>query len=631
MEAPSETYNAIESSDNAVDAEKYQQKSLRHLDAVVQIVLAVAIMAQVFILFGGVVSREFFGKSWPWSKELSKIVLSLIAFVGGALAYEKGTQISFRYFLDRISYRVRVKIEAGVDTVVFWISLGLGITSIPLMRANLTSYSAILHLPLALHLGPLPLGMFLMAIYALARMYNGRQAWTGIVISSILILGVFVSARLFLITLPGILLLTAMMCGLVLLLLGVPIAFVFIIISAVYVGYGHSVPIVEVGTNVANGITGFLLLPIPLFILAGYLMSEGGLSAQIIRFADACVRRLPGGLWQVTIVSTFLFSGLTGAKVADVAALGTTLSPQMRRRGYPAGETASVLASSAAMGETVPPSTAMIVLGSVTSVSIGSLFLGGVFPAVVTAILLGLAVAVRARTRGPARRDSARISFREICGSAITGIPALIVPVLLIGGIISGLATPTEISAVAVVYALIIVAIMSRGRTLPVLWTVVRDAVTMSGMVLLIVATATAVSWVVSVAAVPDLIVSLLDQMGGGLAPFWILSMAVLILAGAILEGLPAVILFGPIFIPIAEHLGIDPVHYGVLLVAAMGVGTFMPPIGLGSYVSAAVCDVPIATMVRSYIAYGSILILKIVLIAFIPFLTLWLPSVTGL
>lgn len=607
------------------------ERFMRRLDRVVEFILFVALVGEVVVLFGGVVAREIAGKSWPWTSELAEVSLTTIAFVGGAIAYRKGSHISFELLIDRLRPNQRAVLRNVNHVIVFWAAVLLAVVGTPLVLQNFSNSTPIVHLPLAAYLAPLPLGMVLLALYAALESLEYRGHWRSTLATSVAVL----ASTVVLMLLPDVGQVAAIVIGifvlLILLVLGVSIGFLFAISTAVFLLASGAAPLQQLGTSVANGITGFLLLSVPFFIFAGYLMTEGGLSRQIIDFCNAIFGRLPGGLWQVAIGSTFIFSGLTGAKIADVAAIGATLSPEMEKRGYRSSETASILAASAALGETIPPSTAMIVLGSVTSVSIGALFLGGVLPALLTALLLAILVALRAKKLLPKEARPGPVPVREIFRVTLMGIPALVVPIILIGGIISGLMTPTEVSTAAVVYGTVVVAAYARRRSLQVLRKVIFDAAVMSGMVLFIVATATALAWSVTIAGIPRLILDGLTGLGGGEFTFWIFTMLVLVLAGALLEGLPAIILFGPLFLPIALEYGISPVHYGVLLVAAMGVGAFMPPIGIGSYVTAAVCKIPIADMIKPYLIYGIVLVGKIGLIAFVPFFTLWLPGVLGL
>jgi tripartite ATP-independent transporter DctM subunit len=299
----------------------------------------------------------------------------------------------------------------------------------------------------------------------------------------------------------------------------------------------------------------------------------------------------------------------------------------LAREGYRPGEGAAVLAASAAMGETVPPSIAMLVLGSITSLSIAALFVGGIIPAAVIGLCLMLLISVRARIANAPR--SARASRSTLGRAALGAVLPLLMPLILFGGILFGIATPTEVSSFAVLYG-IGLAFFYREMDLRGLGRTVVDSAALSGMVLFILAAASAFSWVLTTASLPQHLVELLHGVNDSSLVFLVGSIALLIAAGTLLEGLPALNVLAPLLLPIAVQLGISPLHYGIVLVIAMGIGAFMPPAGVGFYVCCAIQRTEVEPASRAMMPYLGVLIAGLLVVAFVPALTLVLPHAFG-
>jgi tripartite ATP-independent transporter DctM subunit len=358
------------------------------------------------------------------------------------------------------------------------------------------------------------------------------------------------------------------------------------------------------------------------------VMTEGGLSRRLTDFVISLVGRFRGGMLQVIVVSMYIMSGISGSKVADVAAVGTTMKNVMRREGYDSGETAAVLASCAVMGETVPPSIAMLVLASVTSLSIGSLFVAGLLPAAVIALCLMLLIFFRSRRRAG---ESKKHSPREIAHAGLDAIPALVAPVILIGGIVSGIATPTEVSSTAVVYALVLSLLFYRSIGGRQIWRVMASTAAQAGMVLLITSMASTFSWSLTIAKMPQRIAALFVALHGSATLFMLATIVTLVVMGALLEGLPALLIFGPLLLPMVAQFGIDPLQYGIVMIIAMGLGAFSPPIGVGMFVTCSICDTTMENATRHMIPYLVIVVVGLLLVAFIPWFSLVAPRLLNM
>jgi tripartite ATP-independent transporter DctM subunit len=409
-------------------------------------------------------------------------------------------------------------------------------------------------------------------------------------------------------------------------LLGLPVSFAMLLATLVYLQTTDAAPLVAVPQNMVDGTGNFILLALPFFIFAGLIMERGGISLRLVRFAMALVGGARGGLLQVIVVTIYLVSGISGSKIADVAAVGSVMRGELRRHGYRPDQGAAVLAASAAMAETIPPSIAMLVLGSVTPISIGTLFLGGLLPAAVIAVCLMALIFVMAPRRADGPVMAAGHRLRAVPGAILP----LAMPVAMVAGIRFGVATPTEVSSFAVLYGLVLSVLVYRALPVRRVFALATECAATAGMVLFVLASAQSFAWVLTAANLPQHLVGLLDTAGRSATVFLIGSIVLLILIGSLLEGLPALIILAPLLLPIAAGLGIDGVQYGVVLILAMGVGAFMPPVGIGFYVACAVAESRVEAAARTMLPYLVVLVLGIVLIAFVPGITLAVPHWLG-
>jgi tripartite ATP-independent transporter DctM subunit len=389
-----------------------------------------------------------------------------------------------------------------------------------------------------------------------------------------------------------------------------------------------SAPLIAAAQNTIDGTGHFILLTLPVFIWAGLIMEKGGISVRLVRFATALVGHLRGGLLQVVVVTIYLVSGISGSKAADVVAVGSVLRRELRKQGYKPEEGAAVLCAAGAMSETIPPSIAMLVLGSVAPISIGTLFIAGLLPAAVIALFLMVLIYFLAWKRGtPA---SPRANARELTFAAGGAILPLIMPVIMVVGIKFGIATPTEVSAVAVLYGIVLAAAIYRSIGLRSFFNIAIECGLLAGMVLFIIAAAGSFAWTLTAANLPAALIQTLHLVGDSPTMFLIGSMILLIIVGSLLEGLPALIILGPLLLPIANSLGIDSIHYAMVILLAMGIGIFIPPIGICFYISCAVTEADIEKTSKTMLPYLGVLILGVLAVAFIPWFTHAVPQFFG-
>jgi tripartite ATP-independent transporter DctM subunit len=358
-------------------------------------------------------------------------------------------------------------------------------------------------------------------------------------------------------------------------------------------------------------------------------MEANGMSVRLIELLQRAVGRMRGGLNVVMVTSMVLFSGISGSKMADVAAVGSVLIPAARRTRQNPGSAVALLAASAVMAETIPPCINLIILGFVANLSIGGLFVAGLLPAGLMALAL-IAVSIIAGRR-PAQAEEAEpsIPISGLWGGAIASFGLI---AMIFFGFKSGFATATEISAFAAAYAIIIGSVIFRELGLKSAAHSFVQAATRSGLVLFIVAAAQSLAFILTLQQVPHAVGDFMLALSktNGVWLFMLLSIAVLIVMGSVLEGAAALIIFGPLLLPVAVKLGVDPLHFGVVLVIAMGIGLFAPPLGLGLYGACLIGNVPIEQTVKPILGYLGLLLLCLVVVAFVPAISTALPRAFG-
>ena len=409
---------------------------------------------------------------------------------------------------------------------------------------------------------------------------------------------------------------------------GLPIGFALALAALIFIWVEGTLPGVIFAQQMARGIDNFVLLAIPFFILVGYLMEANGMSVRLIELLQRAVGRMRGGLNVVMVMSMVLFSGISGSKMADVAAVGSVLIPAARRSKQNPGSAVALLAASAVMAETIPPCINLIILGFVANLSIGGLFVAGLLPAGLMALaLIAVSIIFGRRPTAPEEPHAAPVSGLWTGAIASFGLIALIFV-----GFKSGFATATEISAFAALYAIVVGSVVFGELSLTSATHSFIQAATRSGLVLFIVAAAQSLAFILTLQQVPhavgDIMLSLSASQGTWL--FMLLSIAVLIAMGSVLEGAAALIIFGPLLMPVAVKLGIDPLHFGVVLVVAMGIGLFAPPLGLGLYGACLIGHVPIEQTIRPIVGYLGLLFLCLLVVAFVPAISTALPRALG-
>lgn len=416
----------------------------------------------------------------------------------------------------------------------------------------------------------------------------------------------------------------------ILLLIGTPIAFSLgisgVIGFLVYdPGLLHLIP-----QRMYAGVDTFPLMAVPFFILAGELMGTSGILARLVRFADTLVGHIRGGLAHVNILASMIFAGISGSAIADASALGSTLIPAMEKAGYSRRFASAVTAASAVIGPIIPPSIPMIIYAFVVGqVSIGGLFLAGVIPGLLMGLGMMAIVYVIARKRGYATTRR-RASLREIAKAFVEAIWALLMPVIILGGILGGIFTATEAAAVAVAYAIFVGSVITRDLRWRHVAHALSRCVTVSAVVFLVVATSSIVSWLLTANLLPVTLASTLRGITSDPAVFLFLAIVFLILIGCVLDNIAAMIMIAPILTPTAEQYGIDPLHFGMVFVLSSVIGMLTPPVGAVLFTVCGVAKVPMEEVVKESLPLLVWLFVVLLAITYMPPLALALPHLFG-
>ena len=406
---------------------------------------------------------------------------------------------------------------------------------------------------------------------------------------------------------------------------GVPIAFVLGISSLIYL-IKIEMPLVLIPQRMFVGLNSFLLLAVPLFVVAGKLMNETGITDKLVAFASLLLGRLRGGLAYVNIVASMLFAGITGTGAADTSAIGSVMIPAMIKQGYRADYSAAVTAISSVIGPVIPPSLAMLVYAAIAQVSVAKLFLGGVIPGILLGLVQIAIAAFYARVKHhPLRME--KFTFRRSVKITCEAVVGLVMPLIIIGGILSGVFTATESATIAVFYALLIGFFVYRKLTFSKLKTVLLEAGILIGPVLVIIATANLFGWILTAEAIPEKIANLIALMTSNPYLILLLMNMVFLFVGTFMETLASIILLTPIFLPLITGIGVDPIHFGIILVVNLNIGLATPPLGVCMFIACPLAGISIKDFVKAIWPFllGSIGVLF--LITYIPGLVMFIPN----
>jgi TRAP-type C4-dicarboxylate transport system permease large subunit/TRAP-type C4-dicarboxylate transport system permease small subunit len=539
-----------------------------------------------------------------WVDEASPLFLVTLAFLGGAVAYSRGQFIAITVLSDRAPAAWNERFRAASEWIVIIVSLLIGAYSIPLMIANAEEKTLLLNISYVWTTLPITLGSLLFVLragFSLAARSRSALAWSTVAVWLAVAALFFLRAPLGAHPHALYTLLATMFFGLI--AMGVPVGFVLAVIGMTCVEAIGSADMMAVVMNAQRGAGGFIFLALPFFILAGYLMDRADVGGRIVEFVGALIGHVRGGLLQVMIVGVYISSCISGSKAADMATVGLPMNRKLEEYGYAPEERAAILAASAAMAESVPPSIALILLGSATAISTGALFIAGVLPAAMIGLMLMLMV--RFRARKASWKLSPRATRGAIARTGRRAIFPLMIPVILIGGIIGGFGTPTEVSTFAVIYSLVLGLLYKRINARN-FWECLTNASLLNGMIF-----TTAIAATIA---------------GFGHAFFLPAVILLTMLMGTVLESFVTIVILAPLLLPVAQQLGVDPLQYGIIMTEAFGVGIVLPPIGIALYVACAISGAQIEKASKPLLWYLPVLIAGLALATAFPSITTILP-----
>lgn len=412
---------------------------------------------------------------------------------------------------------------------------------------------------------------------------------------------------------------------LVLIATGLPIAVSMGVPAAIYL-LVQGIPISVMIQRMVASLNSFPLLAVPLFILAAGLMNNSGITSRLFEFAKLLVGRLKGGLAQVNIVASLIFAGISGAALADVGGLGNIEIDAMTEQNYPKDASAAITAASAVVGPIFPPSIPLIIYGAAAETSSMRLLMAGVFPALIIVALLMMQVSYFAHKRNYPRGVEGKFSRKEVLHTIRRGLPSMLMPVMLMGGMLSGYFSPTEVAAITVTYALILSAIYKELSWKEFL-KVCRETLRSTASVLFIVASAAIFAWTLTVEQLPQQVSALLLNITENPAVLLMLANIVLLIAGMFLETTAALMVLTPILLPPLMAAGVDPVHFGVVMVFNLMIGMITPPVGMSVYMLSPIVKLPVGKIFRAVTPYLVTLAISLVILTYIPQVSLWLPN----
>jgi tripartite ATP-independent transporter DctM subunit len=417
----------------------------------------------------------------------------------------------------------------------------------------------------------------------------------------------------------------------ILLSLGVPISFsIGLSALATMLLSINSIPsFTTIAQRMATGIDSFALLAIPFFILAGQLMNSGGIARRLIDFAKVLVGKLPGGLAYVNILAAMFFGAISGSAVAATSAIGGFMMPVMDKEGYNRNFSAAVNITSSTTGLIIPPSNILIVYSLASGgVSIAALFIAGYVPG----FLLGLSLMIVAGIYS--YRNNYKVEFSVTLGHAVKSffdaLPSLLLIIIVIGGIIGGYFTATEASAIAVIYALILSVFIYREIKIKDLPRILLGSVSTTSIVMILIGTSMAMSWVLAYENIPQNVAQALMSLSDNIFVILVIINIVLLIVGTFMDMTPAVLIFTPIFLPVVLQLGVDPIHFGIVMVMNLSIGLCTPPVGSVLFVGCSVARLPITAVIKPLLPFYGAMIVALLLVTYLPELSLWLPRLFG-
>jgi tripartite ATP-independent transporter DctM subunit len=594
------------------------------LGTLVEIPAALLVIAEIVILFAGVVARYGLRSPLIWSDELASILFLWLAMLGAAVAFRRSEHMRMTAIVAGAKPAMRnyLDVIATCAALAFLLLVAWPACEYAYEESFITTPA--LQIPNIWRAAALPVGIGLMALFALLRLARAGdiRLVMSAVLSVALVMAVFWLAQPWLRPLGNINLIiffvgVAGFC----VFTGVPIAFGFGLAIFGYLALTTRTPLMVLVGRMDEGMSHLILLSVPLFVFLGLLIEMTGMARAMVAFLASLLGHVRGGLHYVLVGAMYLVSGISGSKAADMAAVAPVLFPEMKARGARPADLVALLAATGAQTETIPPSLVLITIGSVTGVSISALFTGGLLPGVVLAITLS--ALVWWRYRGEDLSHVKRAKSGEVVKSFVIALPALALPFVIRAAVVEGVATATEVSTIGIVYGLVIGLLVYRRFDWRRLGPMLVETACLSGAILMIIGAATGMAWGLTQSGFSRALATAMTGLPGGSAAFIAVSIVAFMVLGSVLEGIPAIVLFGPLLFPIARSVGVHEVHYAMIIILAMGIGLFAPPFGVGYYAACAIGRVDPAQGIRPIWGYLLALLVGLIVVAIFPWISI--------
>jgi tripartite ATP-independent transporter DctM subunit len=585
---------------------------------------AFLVAAEIIVLFAGVVSRYAFHSPIVWSDELASFLFLWLAMLGSVVAFRNAAHMRMTALVSKSDARMQPFFEMlALAASIAFLLLTIGPAFEFALEERMITTPA-LEISSAWRASALPVGLGLMLVsglIAILRTSRRAAALSALAVVALVAAAFYVGQG----ALPkfgnyNLLLFFVGLVG-VLVFAGVPIAFSFGLATFGYISLTTRMPTLVVIGRMDEGMSHLILLSVPLFVFLGLLIEATGMARAMVGFLASLLGHVRGGLSYVLVGAMYLVSGISGSKAADMAAVAPVLFPGMRARGAKDGDLVALLSATGAQTETIPPSIVLITIGSVTGVSIAALFTGGLLPGLVLGITL--CVLVWHRYRHEDLSGVKRPSAKAIGRSLAIAFPALLLPFVIRAAVVEGVATATEVSTIGIVYAAIVGIVVYRQFPLNRLYPMLVTTAGLSGAILLIIGAATGMAWALTQSGFSSTLAATLKGLPGGAPVFLVVSALAFIILGSVLEGIPAIVLFGPLMFPIARQVGVHEVHYAMVVILSMGIGLFAPPFGVGYYAACAISQIHPDEGIKPIGGYILALLVGLAVVIAIPWISI--------
>ncbi|WP_082906099.1 TRAP transporter large permease subunit [Bradyrhizobium centrolobii] len=595
----------------------------RGLGAAVETAAAGLVVIEIIILLAGVVSRYVFRSPLVWSDELASILFLWLSMLGAVIALRRGEHMRMTGLMRYLGPRARAFFEVMATTAPLALLALILYPAFDYASEERFIVTPALEINNAWRAAAIPAGLVLMTITAaigLARRHRPPLILAGLIATAGIVAAFWLAGPA--LQPLGRYNLIIFFIGVVAasVFAGVPIAFSFALATFGYLALTTTTPMMVMVGRLDEGMSHLILLAVPLFIFLGALIEMTGMARAMIQFLASLFGHVRGGLSYVLIGAMYLVSGISGSKIADMAAIAPVLLPEMQRRGAKPGDLVALLAATGAQTETIPPSIVLITIGSVTGISIAALFTGGLLPAL--AVGAALCVVVWRRYRHDDLSQMRRHSTREIAKLALPAVPAILLPFVIRTAVVEGVATATEVSTIGIVYAALMGLLVYRQFTWERLKPMLVETASLTGAIIFIVGSATAMAWGLTQSGFSQQLAQTMAAIPGGAYGFLAVSILLFVILGSVLEGIPAIVLFGPLLFPIAKQVGVHEVHYAMVVIFAMGIGLFSPPFGVGYYGACAISKISPDEGLKHIWGYVVALFVGLVIVAAVPWLS---------